>query len=107
MTRFTIYGIVATNVATWRHAMKFANVRELKNKTSEILRNAEKEAVIITSNGKPRAIVTAISEEDFEDYLLEKSAGLQDMLAEAQAEYWSKGGVTLEDYLSKRKKKRG
>jgi prevent-host-death family protein len=53
--------------------MKFANVRELKNKTSEILRNAEKEAVIITSNGKPRAIVTAISEEDFEDYLLEKS----------------------------------
>ena len=53
--------------------MKFANVRELKNKTSEILRNAEKEAVIITSNGKPRAIVTAISEEDFEDYLLEKA----------------------------------
>jgi prevent-host-death family protein len=87
--------------------MKFANVRELKNKTSEILRNAEKEAVIITSNGKPRAIVTAISEEDFEDYLLEKSAGLQDMLAEAKAEYRSKGGVTLEAYLSKRKKKRG
>ena len=53
--------------------MKFANVRELKNKTSEILRRAEKEAVIITSKGKPRAIVTAISEEDFEDYLLEKA----------------------------------
>jgi prevent-host-death family protein len=87
--------------------MKFANVRELKNKTSEILRNAEKEAVIITSKGKPRAIVTAISEEDFEDYLLEKSACLQDILAEAQAEYRAKGGVTPEDYLSKRRKKRG
>ena len=87
--------------------MKFANVRELKNKTSEILRNAEKEAVIITSNGKPRAIVTALSEEDFEDYLLEKSAGLQDMLAEAMAEYRSTGGVPLEEYLSKRKKRRG
>lgn len=87
--------------------MKFANVRELKNKTSEILRNAEKEAVIITSNGKPRAIVTAISEEDFEDYLLDKSVELQDMLAEAQAEYMSKGGVNLQDYLSKRKPKRG
>ena len=46
--------------------MKFANVRELKNKTSEILRKAEKEAVVITSKGKPRAIVTAISEEDFD-----------------------------------------
>ncbi|OGW34854.1 MAG: hypothetical protein A2088_04390 [Nitrospirae bacterium GWD2_44_7] len=87
--------------------MKFANVRELKNKTSEILRNAEKEAVIITSKGKPRAVVTAISEEDFEDYLLEKSVALQDMLAESQAEYHSKGGLTLENYLSKRKRKRG
>lgn len=87
--------------------MKFANVRELKNKTSEILRKAEKEAVIITSKGKPRAIVSAISEEDFEDYLLEKSSALHDMLAEAQAEYRSKGGVNLKDYLSKREKGRG
>jgi len=107
LTRITGYDIVATKIATWRYVMKFANVRELKNKTSEILRNAEKEAVIITSNGKPRAIVTAISEEDFEDYLLEKSVGLQDTLAEAQAAYHSKGGATLEDYLSKRKRKRG
>lgn len=87
--------------------MKFANVRELKNKTSEILRNAEKEAVIITSKGKPRAIVTAISEEDFEDYLLETSSSLQDELAEAMAEYHAKGGVLLDDYLAKRKKKCG
>jgi prevent-host-death family protein len=87
--------------------MKFANVRELKNKTSEILRKAEKEAVIITSKGKPRAIITAISEDDFEDYLLEKSGALQDMLAEAQAEYRSKGGITLEDYVSKRKRRIG
>jgi len=80
--------------------MKFANVRELKNKTSEILRKAEKEAVIITSKGKPRAIVTAISEEDFEDYLLETSSGLQSTLAEALAEYHSKGGVPLDVYLA-------
>lgn len=87
--------------------MKFANVRELKNKTSEILRKAEKEAVIITSKGKPRAIVTAISEDDFEDYLLEKSEALHDMLAEAHAEYRSRGGVSLEEYLVRRKKRRG
>lgn len=75
--------------------MKFANVRELKNKTSEILRSAEKEAVIITSKGKPRAIVAAITEEDFEDYLLEKSAGLQAMLSEARAEYHTNSGVKI------------
>ena len=87
--------------------MKFANVRELKNKTSEILRKAEKEAVIITSKGKPRAIVTAISEEDFEDYLLENSPALLDVLKEAREEYMTEGGVTLEEYLSKRKKRLG
>ncbi len=87
--------------------MKFANVRELKNKTSEILRKAEKEAVIITSKGKPRAIVTAISEEDFEDYLLEQSTKLLDVLEEARKKYTREGGITLEHYLSSRKKRRG
>lgn len=87
--------------------MKFANVRELKNKTSEILRKAEKEAVIITSKGKPRAIVTAISEEDFADYLLETSDGLQNTLAEALTEYHIKGGIPLDDYLAKREQRRG
>jgi len=87
--------------------MKFANVRELKNKTSEILRKAEKEAVVITSKGKPRAIITAISEEDFEDYLLEGSPQLLQVLEEARQEYDAKGGVTIDAYLSERKKKRG
>lgn len=85
--------------------MKFANVRELKNKTSEILRTAEKEAVVITSKGKPRALVTAISDEDFEDYLLETSAGFQETLAEALGEYRARGGVSLDSYLGKRKKR--
>lgn len=87
--------------------MKFANVRELKNKTSEILRKAEKETVIITTRGKPRAVVMAISEDDFEDYLLEHSPKLLDILEEAKEEYLRKGAVKLEDYLSTRKKRNG
>ncbi|MEC4684341.1 MAG: type II toxin-antitoxin system Phd/YefM family antitoxin [Nitrospirota bacterium] len=87
--------------------MKFANVRELKNKTSEILRTAEKEAVIITSKGKPRAIITAISEEDFDDYLLEQSPELLDVLEEARQEYKRKDGIKLKDYLANRKKRHG
>ena len=87
--------------------MKFANVRELKNKTSAILNKAEKEPVVITSRGKPRAIITGISEDDFEDYLLEQSPALQDALEEAAKEYARKGGITLEDYLASRRKRRG
>lgn len=80
--------------------MRFANVRELKNKTSEILRSAEKETVIITSKGKPRALIAGILEEDFEDYLLEHSPKLFNALEEAMAEYAAKGGISVNEYLA-------
>ena len=87
--------------------MKFSNVRELKNKTSEILRKAEKEDVVITSQGKPRAIITGVTEEDFEDYLLEHSPVFLNALEKARKEYLKKGGVSIEQYLKTRKRKRG
>ena len=87
--------------------MKFANVRELKNKTSEILRKAEKEDVVITSQGKPRAIISAISEEDFDDYLLERSPVFLKALEEAREEYLKVGGVSPKEYVKTRKGRRG
>jgi len=94
---------VATFIATRRKDMRFANVRELKNKTSEILRYAEKEEVIVTSKGKPRAIIKSVSEEDFEDYLLENSPKFIAALEKARGEYLERGGVGIEEYLKKRK----
>lgn len=87
--------------------MKFANVRELKNKTSEILRYAEKEDIVVTSKGKPRAIIKGISEEDFEDYLLENSPKLLTALEKAREEYMKLGGIGIDEYLKKRKSKHG
>jgi prevent-host-death family protein len=40
--------------------MRFVNVRELKSKTSEILRAAAGERIIVTSHGKPVAVVAGI-----------------------------------------------
>jgi len=87
--------------------MKFANVRELKNKTSEILRKSEKDSIVITSKGKPRALIIGITEDDFSDFILEQSQQLLESLDEAWKEYLKKGGVTIEDYLAARKKKSG
>jgi prevent-host-death family protein len=87
--------------------VKFANVRELKNKTSEILRSSEKEDVIVTSKGKPKAIIIGISEEEFEDYLLENSPRFQAALHEAREEYGKLGGTGIDEYLKKRKSKNG
>lgn len=44
--------------------MKTAQVRELKNKTSELIRQAATEDVIITSRGKPVAYLVGIRPED-------------------------------------------
>ncbi len=50
--------------------MKFVTVRELKQKTTEIWRLIEKgEDLIITSNGKPIALLTGVSEDTLEDDL--------------------------------------
>ena len=46
--------------------MRFINVRELKSKTSEILRAAAGEDFIVTNHGKPVAVVTGIDGRDFE-----------------------------------------
>jgi prevent-host-death family protein len=87
--------------------MRFANVRELKNKTSEILRLAEKEEVVVTSRGKPTAIIKGVSEEDFEDYLLENNPKFLAALEKAKEEYIRFGGVSIEEYLRKRRAKHG
>ena len=87
--------------------MKFANVRELKNKTADVLRRAEKEIVVITSHGKPRALITAVTEDEFEDSLLENTPVFQKALEQARSEYLRKGGITPAKYLKARKRNRG
>jgi len=87
--------------------MRFANVRELKNKTSEILKAAETEEVVVTSRGKPTAIIKGISEDDFEDYLLENNPRFLAALEKAREEYLELGGIEIDDYLNKRKSKHG
>lgn len=46
--------------------MKSATVRELKNKTSELLRRAAREDVMITSRGRPVACLIGLHPDDIE-----------------------------------------
>ncbi len=51
--------------------MRFVNVRELKNKTSCVLRRAGKgEDIVVTSRGKPCAVIHGLTENEIEDYIL-------------------------------------
>jgi prevent-host-death family protein len=52
--------------------MPRVGVRELKNRTSEILRTVREEGAeyIITYQGRPAAVILPLLEEDLEDYVL-------------------------------------
>ena len=45
--------------------MKFTNVRELKAKTSEMLRTVERgNTVLVTTHGRPTAMLVPVTEDD-------------------------------------------
>ena len=81
--------------------MKVANTVELKNKTNELLRDVVKgEPVIITYRGKPAASLTALTEDDLEDFILENSPSIRKKIAKAEADIRAGRTVSLEDYLT-------
>lgn len=49
--------------------MKFISTRDLRNRPGFVQELASKEDLILTSNGKPVALLLQISEDDFEDTL--------------------------------------
>jgi antitoxin (DNA-binding transcriptional repressor) of toxin-antitoxin stability system len=58
-------------------------------------------AVIITYRGKPAASITALTEDDLEDFVLENSPVIQKMIAEAQKDVQAGKVVSLKEYLEK------
>jgi antitoxin (DNA-binding transcriptional repressor) of toxin-antitoxin stability system len=82
--------------------MRFANTVDLKNKTNKILKEVMKGSpVIITYRGKPAASITALTEDDLEDFVLENSPMIQKMIVEAQKDLQAGKVVPLKEYLKK------
>jgi prevent-host-death family protein len=73
--------------------MRYAGVKELKQKTMDLLKEAEKGDIVITAYGKPAAILHHVSEEDVADYLIENDPEFRSKIEESYAEYLSLGGI--------------
>ena len=80
--------------------VQFVNIRELKNGLSEVIRRTKKGDVVVTSRGRPKAILHGIKEEELEDYLLAHSKKFQKSLDVSYREYKRKGGVSLETLIA-------
>ena len=82
--------------------MKVANTVELKNQANRLLRRAMRgDPVIITYRGKPAASLTALTEAGLEDFVLEHSSRVRQLLAEAEADLKAGRLLELEQYLSR------
>ncbi len=73
--------------------MKFVTVRDLRGKTSELWKELEQEReLVVTSNGKPIAILSATNEESFETCLWTLRRGrASDALAKLQRDAADRG----------------
>lgn len=81
--------------------MIFANVRSLKARASEYIRQARKDGgVVVVSHGKPTAALIPLDEDTFEDYLIEHSSVLRASIEKSFAEHRAKGGVPIEKAIA-------
>ena len=80
--------------------MKFVSVTELKNETSEVVRQAERgHPVVVVRHGKPCAAVIRLSEESIDQLLFEDSPLVKRAVEEALDDLKHKRFVTLKDYV--------
>jgi len=88
--------------------MKFINVRELKNKTSEMLKLVDQEEdLIVTKRGKPVALIRHFSEDELEDYVLLNHPKLKKRLEEAYEDYLKSGGIDIDKLIEETEQELG
>lgn len=86
--------------------MRYAGVKELKQRTMDLLKEAEKGDIIITAYGKPAAVLHHVDEEDLADFLVENDPGFRTKIEDAYAAYLSFGGIEAGDLAKKLEKRR-
>jgi len=78
--------------------MKTVPMSEAKNDICAIIRDAEKEEVLITRHGRPAAVVIGFrDEDDWFDYRLENDEGFLARIARAREEIRAGRFVTLDE----------
>lgn len=82
--------------------MRVTNTVGLKNEANKILKEVMKGSpVIITYRGKPAASLTALTEDDLEDFILENSPKIRKMIVQAEKDIRAGKVTSLADYLAK------
>ncbi len=82
-------------------------MRELKTNTSKMLRTVERgNTVLVTTHGRPTALLVPVTEDDIEDALLTYSPKLRKKIEEGLKDVRAGRTMLLSDYKTKRGRKK-
>jgi prevent-host-death family protein len=82
--------------------MRFTTVRELKNKTSAVVREVQRRDVIVTCRGKPVALIQSLSDADLEDYIFYSSPAVRRQIERRWRAYQRAGKTVPLEVLRRR-----
>ena len=77
--------------------MKIVPLNEVKNRFSTYLELSKREDIVVTKNGRPAAILHAVTDEDLEDYLFEYDPRFIARIEALRRELQREGGTPLAD----------
>lgn len=80
--------------------MKVLPLGEVKNDFSFLIHKSKQEPIFITRNGRITAVLEYITDDEVEDFLLERSKKFRAMLNKVKRQ---KGGMSLKEYRTSRK----
>jgi len=75
--------------------MKIVPLNEVKNRFSTYLKLSKREDIVVTKNGRPAAILHAVTDEDLEDYLFESDPRFIERIESLRREFQRSGGTPL------------
>lgn len=77
--------------------MKIVPLNEVKNRFSTYLELSKREDIVVTKNGRPAAILHAVTDEDVEDYLFESDPRFIARIEAIRREFQRAGGTPIAD----------
>ena len=77
--------------------MKIVPLNDVKNRFSHYLEQSKREDIIVTTNGRPVAVIHGITDEDLEDYLFETDPRFIARIEALRQQYRREGGKPLEE----------
>lgn len=76
--------------------MRIVPLNEVKNRFSTYLELSKREDIVVTKNGRPAAILHAVTDEDIEDYLFESDPQFIARIEALRRQFQQRGATSLD-----------